>query len=184
MSEPERPRPEYGEYASSAEQAAALGRSGALPTPVEKSPAGGMSPIVPTAELRLSHQGSPSIERTPSLVDRLVTVFLVTFWAVFVIGDAVSFLNLGESLRAPMKQIGIENYHATELTAGIGIAMLVSQVMLWAVAAVWSYRRLSLKKISWWVPVVLGVLSFIVLVILLGTLLATDPSIAPALTKF
>lgn len=174
MSESERPRPEYGEYASGDEQSAALARSGAIPTPERKVPA------APTQ----TRKATPEVYSARSVADRLVTVFLMSFWAVFILGDAASFLNLGLALRAPMKQIGIENYQATELTAVVGIAMLVSQLVVWAVAAIWSYRRLSRKQISWWVPVVLGVLGFILIAILLGSLLATDPSVAPALTKF
>ncbi|MEO7348441.1 MAG: DUF6264 family protein [Terrimesophilobacter sp.] len=181
MSESERPRPEYGEYASSDEQEAALTRSGVTPPhPVAE----GVDSLTPQALRGVSHHEAVEGDSARRVADRLVTVFLISFWAIFVIGDAASFLNLGESLRAPMKQIGIDDFQPTALTAAAGIAMLVSQAVLWALAAAWSYRRLSRRMTAWWVPVVLGALSFIVIVVVLGTLLATDPSFTPALTKF
>lgn len=162
MSESERPKPEYGEYASDEEHASALERSGVEPNPLEA--------LAP-----------PSLESTPtpprrSSLDRIVTVFLLAFGFVSILGSASNYLNLGETLQATMKRIGMGEYHSTELTAGFGVAMLASQVVVWILAAVWSYRRISRHKIAWWVPVLAGVLSFIVLTVLLGSLLAADPS--------
>lgn len=199
MSDSERPRPQYGEYASKDEQAQALALSGADPelieaassarvnslaSPLLSKPAQSKSAQSKPDQSKLTRQTVADAYSARAVTDRLVTVFLLSFWAVFIVSGAGNFVNLGDSLHDTMKKLDYGDYHATGLTAALGIAMLATQIVLWIIAAVWSYRRLSRKKSAWWVPVVLGVLSFIVLTILLGTLLAADPSFVPHVSSF
>lgn len=162
--EPTRPpMPEYGEYASAEELAAALKRSGAPDRRVE--------PQTPPAQREPAPVSAPR-----NSLDRIVTVFLLSFGAVFVIGGAPNYLNLGETLNETMKQFGADGYQPTDQTGLFGIAMLASQILLWLLAAAVSYRRIKRHKTAWWVPVLAGVVSFLVLSVLLGSLLAADPA--------
>ncbi len=171
--ESERPKPQYGEYASEDERAAALARSGGSSTHADPQ----APPVDGTA-----HSKIPAPDhRNP--FDRIVTVFLLSFGAVTIFGSAANFLNFGEKLPQMVAELGMGEFHATAHTAGMGIVMLVGQALLWVLAAVWSYRRMRRQKLSWWVPVLLGALSFIVLSILLGSVLSTDPSFIPTLSK-
>ncbi len=167
MSDQDRPKPQYGEYASDQEQARALERSGVAHERAEVQAA------------RVSHEPLPpavSVQSPRRSLDRIVTVFLLAFGAVSVIGGASNFVNLSETLSETMQRFGAGEYQATAQTAGIGIALLVSQILFWLAAAVISYRRIVRHKLTWWVPVLAGVLSFVVLTVLLGSLLMSDPA--------
>lgn len=176
-SNPYRPAPQYGEYASDEEMASAIKRSGGTPpvapTSIQHAKATVQRPAAP-AVTPMTHTVPPK-----NAVDRIVTVFLLAFGLVYVVGGISTYLNLGVTLQETVKRFGMGDYQPTSQTASIGIAMIVSQTLFWLIAAVWSYRRISRRKISWWVPVVLGVISFLVLAALLGSLLAADPSFMP-----
>lgn len=180
MSDSERPKPQYGEYASDDEQASALVRSGVEPASVHPQalPASSVSPAAfPTQ--------TPTIAPRPrSAFDRIVTVFLISFGAVSIFGSATSFLNLGEKLPEIVAQQNMGVFHSTDQTATIGIIIFATQVLLWSLTAVWSYRRIKRRKLAWWVPVLLGALSFVLLSILLGSALSADPSFISDLSMF
>lgn len=173
MSDEERPKPLYGEYASEEERALALKRSGASPLAEPKESRTGSSPR-PTPASTLNRRNS---------VDRITTVFLLAFGAVFILGGAPNYLNFGGMLRETLQGFGVSDYPVTEQAAGFGIAMLASQVIFWIAAAVLSYRRIARHALAWWVPILAGVLSFVVLVVLLGSLLATDPGVLSTISN-
>lgn len=182
MTEPERAKPQYGEYASEEEYASALKRSGVDPDHV-------LTPVTPSPDISrgVSPPSSPRSHSQTSLqhglLDRVVTMFLLAFGIVSIIGSAPNYLNLSETLQEALTQMGIGEYHLSALTSGFGIAMVVSQVVLWMIAAVWSFRRISRGKRAWWLPLLAGAVSFLVLTVLLGALIAADPSFIPALAQ-
>lgn len=185
MSEPERPKPQYGEYASGEELAEALRRSGVEPQPTDapmrhaEGDSLGRSLSVPTRP----GASRPRTPRSRGAFDRIATVFLLSFGLVYIVGGASSFVNFSEKLPETVQEIGMGEYHSTSLTAGIGIAMLASQLILWLIAAVWSYRRMKKFKMAWWVPALAAVISFVILTVLLGLLLAADPTLIANLSK-
>lgn len=194
MSESGRQTPEYGEYASDEEHASALKRSGVdpahttVPAPradddSRRSSASGSASSLTTRPTGGLASASADAPNRRGFLDRLATIFLLAFGAVTIIGGASNYLNIGGTLQESVQQLGMGEYHPPEQAAGMGIMMLASQIIFWVVAAVWSYRRISRGKLSWWVPLLAGVLNFIVLSAILGSLLAADPSFIPALSK-
>ena len=65
----------------------------------------------------------------------------------------------------------------------IGIAIVAGQAVIWLVSAVWAYRRVRAGRMAWWVPVLCAVVTFVVSVILLGTLLLGDPAFLENVTR-
>lgn len=195
MSESERPKPQYGEYASEEELAEALRRSGVdperadAPVPHAEGDSQGTSrsvtsrPSTPRPNAPGLGTPHPRTARTRGAFDRIATVFLLSFGLVYILGGASNFLNFNEKLPETVQQIGMGEYHSTSLTGGIGIAMLASQLTLWVIAAVWSYRRMKKLKLAWWVPALAAVISFVILTVMLGLLLAADPTLIANLSK-
>ena len=168
MSGPE--RPQYGEYASKEEQARAIERSGVTPA----------QPGAESEPPRLAPLGArPAAGRS----DRLATIFLLALGLVYLLGGVASYLDLPTAMTAVYAQFGIGDYHPTAQTPVIGVAIIVAQAVIWLLAAVWSYRRLRAGRITFWVPIVGAVVSFVVSVILLGTLIFGDPAFVAYLTS-
>ncbi|MBB5633785.1 hypothetical protein BKA04_002008 [Cryobacterium mesophilum] len=186
----DRPRPEYGEYASEAEQAAALERSGvmpqppaapsSLPAPSQQAPSHPPAPNPATRRPGPALQGGISPARA---VDRVATIFMLSFGLVYLFGSAATYLNLAAMLDTLYAQMGIGEYTPTSMTAGVGVGIIVVQVIIWLIAAVWSYRRIRSGRMSWWVPFIAGLAGFAITATLLGILLAGDPAFAAFSTR-
>jgi len=167
MSTDDRPRPEYGEYASESEWASAVKRSGAeLP---EKQ----LEPVAPTAKsLPAPRQGRAA----GNVADRFVTIFLLAFGLVYVISGVPGYFTLAETIQNMFDQLGAGAYTPTELTSVVGGLIVVSQSILWIAATVWSFSRLRQGRLAFWIPLAGGVVNFLISAILLGMLLISDPA--------
>lgn len=179
MSPEDRPRPQYGEYASDSEWASAIERSGAArpegrpAPPAPRAPLAQAAPITPVGPLLRADRTS----RTPAKsADRVATIFLMSFGLVYFIGGASSYLGLAASIERMFGQMGVGDYTPTMLTPIIGIIIVVSQGVIWLIAAGWSYARIHRGRLSWWIPVTAGIVSLLATVTLLGVLLSTDPA--------
>ena len=159
-------RPEYGEYASAEDQAKAIARS---------RPRGASIPEPSLAEP--APEQPPSAAAAPGgMLDRLVTVVLLALGLVYLIGGAGGYLDLPTTLDTVYAQFGIGDYTPIAATAAFGIAFVASQAVIWVISALWSYRRLSRGRRSWWVPMLGAIATFLVTVALFGALLASDPA--------
>ncbi len=169
MTDRDRAQPEYGEYASPQEQAKAIARS--QPAGTGGAPASGTAPSLPAAGSRAAPAASSA-----GVLDRFATVLLLALGLVYLIGGAGGYLDLARTLDTVYAQFGIGEYTPTPATSAFGLAFVACQTVVWVAAAVWSYRRLSRGRRSWWVAVLGAVVSFVVTVVLFGALLAGDPA--------
>lgn len=192
MTDSERAKPEYGEYASKEEQAAAMERFGPAPRPegVSSDTGAARQMASPRDGGRDERSTRPASARSdavrPSagrIVDRIATVFMLSFGFVYVLSGFSTYLNFADSLQTMVHQMGLGDYHPTSQTAGIGVAILVSQALVWLIAAVWSFRRILRSKTTWWVPLSAGVVTIVVSSILIGILLAADPALLASFQK-
>lgn len=108
--------------------------------------------------------------------DRFVTIFLLAFGLIYLIGGAGGYLDLPTTLNTVFARFGVGDYTPTPATPVFGVAFLVSQSVIWLASAIWSYRRLSQGRQSWWVPVIGAAVTFLVTAILFAVLVSTDPA--------
>lgn len=166
MSDPRdpRPRPAYGEYATPEEQRAHIrqpdvesvldGTAAPAPEPVSTAPPG-------------TPAGSP--------LDRIVTIALLAMGAVNVFLSVPGFLDLSETFARTMAAMGIpgefSNVAAAQTWGAVASVVMVAGYLLTAVA---TWRRLRAGRISWWLPVVGAVITFVLVVICLAVPLWGD----------
>lgn len=178
MSGDDRPRPEYGEYATPQEQAKAIAKSQPLPPRAEQPVEGRAAPVPPPA---IGPSGTP-VARGGS-ADRFATLLLLALGLVYLVGGSPSYLALPATLDTVYQQWGIGSYAATGFASAIGIVVVVSQAVIWVVIAVIAIRRLRSSRSSWWVPVVGAVATFVVTVILMAIVIMSDPAFTAYLTS-
>jgi hypothetical protein len=177
----DRPRPEYGEYASVDEQVAAGG------IPVEAEPAAPVVPAKTAVRAPLAPpdpgtrvEGAPPVTRT---WDVMLTVGLLVFGVFMVVDSIPGFLDLPAAFREAfvvLEENGYagEGFDAGPVTAGIGVAMLVIHSIILVVTVAISLVRLRARRIAFFVPVAGGVLAGIVAVVLMLVAANVDPSFA------
>lgn len=115
--------------------------------------------------------------------NRLATVALLALGLVYLIGGAGSYLALPESLDMLYQQWGIGSYAATSLASTIGIAVVVSQAVIWIATALLAVRRLRKGRSSWWIPLIGAVVTVIVTAIFMAVVIMSDPTFTAYLTR-
>ncbi len=158
------PAPGYGEY-------------GPLPEPL---------PVPPAAaepEPERVPIGGESVRRGRPAWDRVVTIALLVLGVFNVLTGIPQMLRLAETLDETYAAQGFGDYTAVGLASGIGIAVNVVNVLLLVVAVAVSVRRLRAGRLAFWVPLVAGVISTVVTIVLIGAAMLGDPALASYLQE-
>jgi len=178
----ERPRPQYGEYATPEEQRARISH----PDVTHAIDAG--ETIQPGAAAPVAHglQAAPASAlpqadvagtRRPRPVDRIIAIGLLGFGLVNVLFSVVSFFDLAEIIAQAMEIIGTEaeftNTAAAELWGPIAAVVLAVGYGFTAVIALRSVRA---RRLSWWIPIVGAIITYIGVYACLLVPLVTDPA--------
>lgn len=177
----ERPRPQYGEYAPEgwSWQPPAEQRTDAAASAPPPAPAFG-GPAAPTA---------PAAEQGLRRGDAIATIILLV---IGLFGAAYNALLLNllpamatETFRRTAEVLGTE-LPDRDFVAGPQVPTLivigtVVQLVAWLIALAWSLRRLRARRIAFWVPIVMGVVAFVVVYALMAQILLSDPEYARVL---
>lgn len=163
----ERSRPEYGEYASPEEQAAAIGT---VPEAMQD-----ITPqaVVPEADIA-------PIRRW----DIIASVALIVIGAYATFSSIPQFANLQGTIEGIYAVYGYTGtYPNPALASAIGIAINIVQPVALVLAMIISARRLRGGHIAFWIPLVAGVIVTIVAGALLVTAFYSDPAFISFLEK-
>lgn len=161
-----RPTPEYGEYATPEEQAAAIG-------------------TVPEAMQDITPQATPhAAVETPSSTlaparrwDVIATVALVVFGAYVTFSSIPQYADLQATIEQVFAGYGYTGTYANpSLAHGVGIALNIVQPIGLLIAVVFSARRLRSGRISFWIPLSTGIIVGIVSLALMAVVFLSDPS--------
>ena len=136
----ERPRPEYGEYATPEQQAAAMGHRYVPPEPVSAPPA----PPAP----------APYVGRPSGYANRFFTIFLLGLGALSLFENVPTFLNLATALKTAATTAGMASTTVPSSVNGAGIPILVANVVIYLAAVLLSILALRRGRTSFYIPVV------------------------------
>ena len=193
MTDEPRPQPEYGQYATPQEQAKAVAKS--LPTPAISTPPATSTPHRGAPHLGPPHLGAPHLGRphlgalpkrqltgqrnSPAATrrpDRLITLMMLAVGLGYALSQIPGNLSLAQVFDQLYKQMGVGSYEVTSATATIGVALIIAQLAVWVLTALWAFRRIRAGRASWWIPVVGAVVSVAVSSALMAVLLMADPA--------
>lgn len=178
-----RPRPQYGEYATPEEQRAHIRQpevSRALDTTAPEDVPVSDPADLPPVPVTAAPEGRPA-PRTRT-VDRIVTFALLAYGLINVVSTVPTFLDYSAYADMMFTLLGVDAELADPAAGrpwGIAAAFVMSLGwLLTAALSWWSMRR---GRLSWWIPIVAGV----VFVFAAGTLmvipLMSDPAAWDAL---
>lgn len=141
-----RPRPQYGEYATPEQQRASIRE------PVRESPAVVSAPPLPPVR-----PAAPPV-RAPRTVDRIVTVMLLVFGLVNVATSVPALLDYEGYVDTFLRALGADGALADpDSGAAWGIAAAIVLVVGLVAAAMLSRGSLRRGRITFWIPLVAGV---------------------------
>jgi hypothetical protein len=163
-------RPQYGEYATPAEQRAHIQQP--TPHPVVPAPVPAPTPT-PT-------WGAPSVESRQPVAhpaDRIATIAMLGFGAVYVLLSMTTFLDLPAVADEAYRIMGITtkftNVDAARLWGIVAAIVLVVGYLATAFLALRSLRR---GRLAWWIPLVGAAVTFLVVYVCIAIPLLGDPA--------
>ncbi|GGE84644.1 DUF6264 family protein [Mycetocola zhadangensis] len=175
MAENERQRPQFGEYATPDQQRDAI----KVPLddhesiPVE-------SHVSPTSHISVQgtpHTSAPAAGASkPSAGDRFATIALLGIGLITVLMTIPALTNLPPAITSAFAQLDVGEYTSDGLAHSLGVGALVTEIVLWIVAAWLSTRALRKGKRAWWIPVVFGVVANIVVFGAITVAMTVDPA--------
>ena len=165
----ERPRPQYGEYATPEDQAAAMGM------PERVTPTAPLEQAPPVAATPYPGAGVATA-RTPRTWDRVLTIILLALGAYTVVNYFDTFANLGRVLTETFVASGYEAFQSVDLANQLGVVANIVVMSLFALTALLTIASLRAKRITFWIPLVGGVLAFIAVVVIMAFIVVADPS--------
>jgi hypothetical protein len=154
-----RPVPEYGEYASPEQQAAAMG---VVPDPVIAPP-----PTVAAV--------APPV-LAPRRWDLVISLALIAIGAYATLSSIGQYADLAGLLNSVHGVYGYDgSYPDPALANGIGLGLNIIQPVA-LVLVIWlTMRRLRSGRIAFWIPLVVGAIVSVLLVIGFAIVLTQDP---------
>ncbi|GAA3915359.1 DUF6264 family protein [Microbacterium invictum] len=177
MSTPDEPRPapQYGEYATPEEQRARIQQ----PDPaLTSSPAA--APVEPPYAPHPPHARPTTDAAQPSrAADRIITFALLAYGLVTVITAVPQMLDFTGFAQTWMEVAGVDaeftNHEAGILWGRIGALIFAGG---WLATALLSWRSVRRRRLSWWIPLVGAIVTFIAASFCLVVPLLGDPGIA------
>lgn len=184
----QKPRPEYGEYATPQDQARAMGKSygdTGLTGPAEhaehkESKAREAKPARETPA-RDTKPARPAVKAEPEHPTRTWDVVLTSAFLVagvlFVLSMIPAFADLYDGLNQAAAQLGYGAYTSRELAEGVGVALNLSMVAILIATIVFSVRALRAGRLAFYIPLIGGLLTVIVIFALLLVATLGDPGL-------
>lgn len=180
MTDPEeRPRPAYGEYATPEEQRARITQPDLTfkleqgQDPDDAAPAKD-APVAPRSTAAVA-AGSVPRRR---FADRVATIALLTYGLINVIGSVPAMVDYEKYLGTVLSLMNVTGQLADPAAARPwGIAAALVLVVGWIVTALVSWQSLVRGRLTWWIPLVGGIVFTVVSVILLIVPMAGDPAL-------
>ena len=161
----DRPRPQYGEYASPEEQSQASGVPATSAAPVEPvTPAQSASPLPPLVEY------SP-----PRTWDRVLTAILIGIGAYTVINYISTLPQLGALISQTFQTVELGDFQRDALADQWGMAAMIAIIVLYALSTTLALLSLRAARVSFWIPLVAGALAFVLVMVIVSVLGFTDP---------
>ncbi|WP_411721558.1 DUF6264 family protein [Mycetocola sp.] len=171
MSDIQRPRPQFGEYATPEEQQKAikvpLDDSESMPVASQESPSS-----------HISVQGgrTAQVPAKRATADRVATMMLLGIGLMTILLSLPALIDLPKSIDTAFAQLDLGDYTSTALGSALGWTALLISAALWGFALWLSLRALRRGRIAWWIPLVFGVIGNIAVFACIAFAMAGDPA--------
>ena len=162
-------RPDYGELATPEEQAAARG------IPLDEAI---LPPPEPGTATQAAPPPAPVEEAVPRrrLWDSLLTTLIIMLWSLSVFSSFADFAKLGDTTAGVFERQGWGEFSAFDIAGPIGLAMNVVQSLLLVITLYLTYRATKAGRITFWIPLVTGVVSLLIISVLWAIVWSSDPA--------
>lgn len=177
-----RPRPQYGEYATPEEQRARIRQPDMTRLLETEQDPDALKGAVPADSPSLSPATTAKREAAPTgrgrFADRVATIALLVYGLVNVVTGIPTMVDYRSYAGTVLELLGVEAQFA-DPTAGRpwGIAAALVLAIGWLLTAYVSWRSLGRGRVTFWIPLVAGVVFTFVAGVLLMVPIVSDPTL-------
>jgi len=191
-----RPRPEYGEYASPAEQAEAMGISEAelaavtAPKPAPGKPADEVeAKIEPTAGLLPPPRPEDAIPLPPPPApaaaknrrwDRAATYAMLFVGIYWLVVFTASFRDLGTAMEQTTKMLDLGEFTSFALADSFGFWLSIIVPVVYVITAGIAIVRVRAGKLAFFVPLIGAGVGGVITLVFFTILMYSDPALSAA----
>lgn len=170
-----RPRPQYGEYATAEEQRARIQEPAPWQLPTT-------APAVAEAPAPSPASAPRAAPRRPRTVDRIVTFALLAYGLISVISAFPAYTDYGGYAEMVLGLMGVDA-QLSDPAAGRpwGIAAALVLAVGWILTLLVSLWSLRKGRLTWWIPLVAGVVFSFAAGALMMVPIVNDPAVWQAL---
>jgi len=167
-----RPRPQYGEYASAEEQRARIQTPAPDPAPTP--------PVPPAAPM----WGTRAPAQAPGqAANRVITVGLLVYGAVNVVLSVFSFFDLPAVIDSTYRVMGISgSFENVAAARAWGVVAAIVLIAGYVGTVLLSIRALRRRRVSWWIPLVGAVVTYIIVSVCIAVPMVNDPTFLSSVT--
>jgi hypothetical protein len=179
----ERPRPQYGEYATPEEQRARIKQPDLTRLLDTGQDPDALKGAVPADSPSLATKPAKSAAAASTMprgrfADRVATIALLVYGLVNVVTSIPSMIDYGSYVSTVLTLLGIEGELADPSSGrpwGIAAALILA--IGWLLTAYLSWRSLARGRVTWWIPLVAGIVFTFVTGVLLMVPIVSDPTL-------
>jgi hypothetical protein len=157
-------RPQYGEYATPEEQAAASG-FGAPPP---------LAPPIPGTAVR----AAPPVDapRVRPRWDSIITTVLLALGAYTVITSFIEMSAIGEAFATTFEQLGVGGFSSFDAVNRMALIVAFVQLAAYVATVALSLRSARQNRITFAIPLIAGVATTFVCALLIMSVVVNDPA--------
>jgi hypothetical protein len=119
----------------------------------------------------------------PARRDRLITYILLAFGLLAVLNSVSGISALPVSVKQAFEQMNVAATPPTDLLITLGWITAAIHAVMWVVALLWSLSAIRRGKLSWWIPVLCGVIFVVIATVAIFAGFASDPTIMDAVIQ-
>lgn len=152
-----------GQTVQPAPQQAANTASG---DPANHAAAGAPHGPTPAPSNTAAAAGPGTAPARPRSVDRIVTIFLLAVGSYFALSMALTLSQFALEFSKIADELGVKDFVAPSSLKTLGTIGAILVLAIYALVLIFSIRRLRARKMTFWAPIVAGVLAWVVFFIL------------------
>lgn len=173
-----RPRPQYGEYATPEEQRARIRQPDMTRLLETGQDPDALEGAVPADSPPLVTKPSAQAGRRGRFADRVATIALLVYGLVNVVSGIPAILDYDSYVRTVLEVLGIDGQLADpDGGRPWAIAAVLVLAIGWMLTAWVSWRSLARERVTWWIPLVAGIVFTFISGVLLMVPIVSDPAL-------